>query len=64
MEERTTTEQGTTYTVISVRSPAWLKEKLDKMASEDRRTLSNFVVLILENHVAEREREESAAVAT
>ncbi len=40
----------------SIRLSPELKARLKEFASEDRRSLSSYVVLVLEGHVAEREK--------
>lgn len=46
-----------TDTTIGFRINADLKEKLTKMADEQSRTLSNLIILILQNYVEQREKE-------
>lgn len=40
------------FAIVSVRLPVDLKRALDKLAAADRRTLTNYINLILEDHVA------------
>jgi hypothetical protein len=41
----------------SIRLRPELKAALRRLAQEDRRSLSSYIVLLLERHVAERERQ-------
>ena len=43
-------------TRIGVRMESELREKLEKLATEDRRTLSGYILKVLQDHVAEREK--------
>jgi predicted DNA-binding protein len=42
----------------SIRLTPELKAKLKRFAADDRRSLSSYIVLVLENHVERRERVE------
>jgi predicted transcriptional regulator len=42
----------------SVRLEPELKEKLKRFAKEDRRSLSSYIVIVLEDHVATREKKQ------
>ena len=41
---------------INLRVRPSLKAKLEKLAKQDRRTLSGYVEMLLEDHVTEQER--------
>jgi hypothetical protein len=41
---------------LNLRVRPSLKAKLEKLAKQDRRTLSAYVEMLLEDHVTERER--------
>lgn len=38
----------------SVRLPAHVAEAVDKLAAADRRSFSNYVQVLLENHIADK----------
>lgn len=44
---------------IGTKCEASLKKDLEKLAKEDRRTLSDYVRLVLEKHVADKKRKSS-----
>jgi predicted DNA-binding protein len=45
----------------SVRLEPELKERLKQFAAQDRRSLSSYIVIVLENHAAERDKAEAKA---
>jgi predicted DNA-binding protein len=46
---------------VSLRMSADLREKLLKLANADRRSLTNYIRLVLEQHVAETEQKRRSA---
>lgn len=48
-------ENREAFTILSVRATVELKEELERLAREDKRSISNYVALVLEQHVAKRQ---------
>lgn len=44
---------------FSIRFTSELKSALQKLADEDRRTLTSYIELVLSDHVAERQKREA-----
>ena len=51
-------ETKETFTILSVRATTELKEELERLAREDKRSISNYVALVLEQHVAAKQQDQ------
>lgn len=51
-------ETKETFTIISVRATTELRDELERLAREDKRSISNYAALVLEQHVAAKQQEQ------
>ena len=45
--------------VIAVRIPKEVKEKLEQMAKKEKRSLSNYISLMIDEHIEKSQKEKS-----